>query len=42
MFYGFIFGQIYKNNSTALFKHELDGGSKELWNMQKKEDILLI
>jgi len=27
----------YKDNSTALAKHELDGGSKELWNAPEEE-----
>ena len=27
----------YKNNSTALAKHELDGGNKELWNAPEEE-----
>ena len=32
-----IWPNAYKNNSTALAKHELDGGSKELWNAPVEE-----
>ena len=32
-----IWPNAYKNNSTALAKHELDGGSKELWNAPEEE-----
>ena len=32
-----IWPNAYKNNSTALAKHELDGGSKELWNASEEE-----
>lgn len=32
-----IWPNAYKNNSTALAKHELDGGNKELWNASEEE-----
>tara|TARA_B100001741_G_scaffold79609_1_gene64583 strand:- start:12990 stop:15851 length:2862 start_codon:yes stop_codon:yes gene_type:complete len=32
-----IWPNAYKDNSTALAKHELDGGSKELWNSLEEE-----
>ena len=32
-----IWPNAYKDNSTALAKHELDGGSKELWNALEEE-----
>ena len=37
MFYGFIFGQMHIKIIQLLAKHELDGGSKELWNAPEEE-----